>query len=96
MSGTLDEAIIDRAVSYHGSMCPGLALGIQAARLALREVGRASEDNRVVATCAACGEVVMETRARARRGQTLCVPRFNEALAAGPRHRRRPEAMAGV
>jgi formylmethanofuran dehydrogenase subunit E len=213
MSGTLDQAIIDRAVAYHGSLCPGLAVGIQAARLALREVGRAGEENRVVAvaetdicavdaiqalvgttmgnrnlvihdwgknaftffrasdgksvriagrpawasdyqalrmrvqsgraapeevarfrqanaaeverilamapeelyevqevhasppatsevdgwtTCAACGEVVMETRARARRGQTLCVPCFEEALAAGPRHRRRPEAMAGV
>jgi formylmethanofuran dehydrogenase subunit E len=213
MSGSLDQAIIDRAVSYHGSLCPGLAVGIQAARLALREVGRASEENRVVAvaetdicavdaiqalvgttvgnrnlvvhdwgknaftffraadgkavriagrpawasdyqalrarvqsgqagpeeiarfgqanaaeverilatapeelyeaqevhaappatskvdgwtTCVACGEVVMETRARVRRGQTLCVPCFEEALAAGPRHRRRPEAMAGV
>lgn len=213
MSGTIDQAIIDRAVSYHGSLCPGLAVGIQAARLALREVGRASEENRVVAvaetdicavdavqalvgttmgnrnlvihdwgknaftffrasdgkavriagrpawasdyqalrarvqsgkaapeevarfglanaaeverilamapddlyevqdvhasppatsrvdgwtTCSACGEVVMETRARARRGQTLCVPCFEQALAAGPRHRRRPEAMAGV
>lgn len=213
MSGTLDQAIIDRAVAYHGSLCPGLAVGIQAARLALREVGRAGEDNTVIAvaetdicavdaiqalvgttmgnrnlvihdwgknaftffrandakavriagrpawaadyqalrarvhsgqaapeevarfsqanaaeverilamapeelyevqevhaappatsrvdgwtTCAACGEVVMETRARARRGQTLCVPCFEQALVAGPRHRRRPEAMAGV
>ena len=43
MSGTIDQAIIDRAVSYHGSLCPGLAVGIQAARLALREVGRAGE-----------------------------------------------------
>jgi formylmethanofuran dehydrogenase subunit E len=213
MSGTLDQAIVDRAVAYHGSLCPGLAVGIQAARLALREVGRASEENRVIAvaetdicavdaiqalmgttmgnrnlvihdwgknaftffrvsdgkavriagrpswatdyqalrarvqsgraapeevarfrhandteverilamapeglyevqevraappatskvdgwtTCAACGEVVMETRARARQGQTLCVPCFEQAMANGPRHRRRPEAMAGV
>lgn len=213
MSGTLDQAIVDRAVAYHGSLCPGLAVGIQAARLALREVGRSSEVNWVVAvaetdicavdaiqaivgttmgnrnlvihdwgknaftffrasdskavriagrpawasdyqalrtrvqsgqaapeevarfgqanaaeverilamapeelyevqdvhaappatskvdgwtTCAACGEVVMDTRARERRGQTLCVPCFEQALAAGPRHRRRPEAMAGV
>jgi formylmethanofuran dehydrogenase subunit E len=202
MSGSLDQAIIDRAVSYHGSLCPGLAVGIQAARLALREVGRASEENRVVAVAetdicavdaiqalvgttvgnrnlvvhdwgknaftffrAADGKAVriagrpawasdyqalrarvqsgqagpeeiarfgqanaaeverilatapeelyeaqevhaappatskvdvMETRARVRRGQTLCVPCFEEALAAGPRHRRRPEAMAGV
>ncbi len=213
MSGTLDQAIIERAVAYHGSLCPGLAVGIQAARLALREVGRASEENTVVAvaetdicavdaiqaivgttmgnrnlvihdwgknaftffrasdskavriagrpawasdyqalrtrvrsgqaapeevarfgqanaaeverilamapeelyevqevhaappvtskvdgwtTCAACGEVVMETRTRARQGQTLCAPCFEQALAAGHRHRRRPESMAGV
>lgn len=213
MSGTLDHVMIDRAVTYHGSLCPGLAVGIQAARLALGEVGRASEANRVVAvaetdicavdaiqaivgttmgnrnlvihdwgknaftffrvsdgkavriagrpawasdyqalrtrvqsgqaapeevarfgqanaaeverilamapeelyeiqdvhaappatskvdrwtTCAACGEVVMQTRARARQGQTLCVPCFEQALAAGHRHRRRPEAMAGI
>lgn len=171
MSGTLDQAIIDRAIAYHGSLCPGLAAGIQAGRLALREVGRASEENRAndgkavriagrpawasdyqalrarvrsrqaapeeVArfgqanaaeierllamapeelydvqevhaappatatvdgwtTCAACGEVVMETRARARRGRTLCVPCFEQALVVGHRHRRRPETMADV
>ena len=49
MSGELERAIIDRAVAYHLSRCPGLAVGIQAARLALHEVGRASESNRVIA-----------------------------------------------
>lgn len=213
MSGTLDRAIIDRAVAYHGPLCPGLAVGIQAGRLALREVGRASDTNRIIAvaetdicavdaiqalvgttvgnrnlvihdwgkvaftffrasdgkavrlagrpawapdfqalrlrvqsgrasaaevarfpqanaaeverilamspeelfevqqvhaappatskvdgwtSCAACGEDVMETRARARRGQILCVPCFERARAVAPHHRRRPEAMAGV
>ncbi|HVM02437.1 MAG TPA: FmdE family protein [Acidimicrobiales bacterium] len=46
---TIDQAAIDRAVAYHGSLCPGLAVGIQAARLALAEVGRADEQNKVVA-----------------------------------------------
>lgn len=208
-----DRILVDRAVTYHGSLCPGLAVGIQAARLALREVGRASEENRLVAvaetdicavdaiqvivgtttgnrnlvvrdwgkiaftffrpadgkavriagrpawaaayqelrvrglaegatpdevaqfrdanateservlamapeelfevrevdatppatsevgtwtTCAACGEVVMESRVRARAGNPLCPPCAELAAAAGRRHRRRPEAMAGV
>jgi formylmethanofuran dehydrogenase subunit E len=46
---TIDQALIERAVAYHGSLCPGLAVGIQAARLALREVGAADEKNKVVA-----------------------------------------------
>lgn len=45
----VDQDMIDRAVDYHGSFCPGLATGIQAARLALRELGAHSPDNPVVA-----------------------------------------------
>lgn len=45
----IDQSIIDRAVAYHGSLCPGLAVGIQAARLALEEVGPADEEHKVVA-----------------------------------------------
>jgi formylmethanofuran dehydrogenase subunit E len=209
----LDQFLVDRAAAYHGSVCPGLAAGIQAARLALRAVGRASEDNPVIAvaesdicavdaiqalvgttvgnrnlvihdwgknaftfyrgvdgkavriagrpawasdyqalraevqsghatpdavarferanagevarilalapedlyqvqevhgappvtskvdgwtTCAGCGEMVMETRTRRLRGQALCPPCLDTALAAGYRHRRRPEAIVGV
>lgn len=209
----LDQALVDRAVAFHGSLCPGLAVGVQAGRLALREVGRASEGNRLVAvaetdicavdaiqaivgttvgnrnlvihdwgknaftffrsadgkairiagrpawasdyqalrvkvqsgqasaeevanfgkanaaevarilalapeelyevqkvraappgtsqvdgwtTCSECDEVVMETRTRRLRGRTLCLPCVDRALASGFRHRRRPEAMAGV
>ena len=40
---------VERAVSYHGSLCPGLATGIQAARLAMRELGPRDESDRVVA-----------------------------------------------
>lgn len=46
---SIDQDLIDRAVAYHGSLCPGLAVGIQAARLALAEVGRAEEENKVIA-----------------------------------------------
>jgi formylmethanofuran dehydrogenase subunit E len=45
----IDDATIERIVEFHGHMCPGLALGIQAARIALRETGRSAEDEQVVA-----------------------------------------------
>lgn len=45
-----DTAQIDRAVSLHGELCPGLATGIQLARLALREVGESHKGHRVLAT----------------------------------------------
>jgi formylmethanofuran dehydrogenase subunit E len=45
----VEQSAIDRAVAYHGSLCPGLAVGIQAARLALGEVGPADEDHKVIA-----------------------------------------------
>ncbi len=41
---------VDRIVEFHGHMCPGLALGIQAARIALREIGAHAQDEEVVAT----------------------------------------------
>lgn len=41
--------LVERAVGYHGSLCPGLAMGIQAARLALSEIGHSTESDRLVA-----------------------------------------------
>lgn len=46
---TLDAATVEQAIAFHGHMCPGLALGIQAARLALREIGPHSQDEEIVA-----------------------------------------------
>lgn len=40
----------DRIVEFHGHMCPGLALGVQAAQIALREIGAHTPDEEVVAT----------------------------------------------
>lgn len=40
MSVAVDEGLTDRAVALHGESCRGLAIGIQAGRLALRELGR--------------------------------------------------------
>jgi formylmethanofuran dehydrogenase subunit E len=45
----LDQATIDYAVRFHGHQCGGLAIGIQAARLALREVGAPAPDEEIVA-----------------------------------------------
>lgn len=41
---------LDRIVEFHGHMCPGLALGVQAAQIALREIGAHTPDEEVVAT----------------------------------------------
>jgi formylmethanofuran dehydrogenase subunit E len=45
----LEPETVERVIDFHGHMCPGLAMGIQAARLALREIGPHSMDEEVVA-----------------------------------------------
>jgi formylmethanofuran dehydrogenase subunit E len=40
---------VEQVKAFHGHMCPGLAMGIQAARLALREIGPHSQDEEIVA-----------------------------------------------
>ncbi|MHB1416667.1 MAG: FmdE family protein [Chloroflexota bacterium] len=40
---------IDAVVRFHGHFCPGIALGIRAAQIALREIGSHSADEEVVA-----------------------------------------------
>ena len=42
-------ADVEQAVAFHGHMCPGLAIGVQAARYALREIGAHAQDEEVVA-----------------------------------------------
>ncbi|HET7486578.1 MAG TPA: FmdE family protein [Acidimicrobiales bacterium] len=44
-----DEDTIARVVAFHGHMCPGLAMGMQASAIALREIGAHSRDEEVVA-----------------------------------------------
>lgn len=46
---TVDEPTLARVVGFHGHLCPGLAMGIQAAQLALREIGPHAQDEEVVA-----------------------------------------------
>jgi formylmethanofuran dehydrogenase subunit E len=45
----IDDQTLERVVAFHGHMCPGLAMGVQAAQIALREVGAHARDEEVVA-----------------------------------------------
>lgn len=47
--GALDEARIKSVIDFHGHFCPGLAIGIRASQIGLREVGPSSRDEEVVA-----------------------------------------------
>jgi formylmethanofuran dehydrogenase subunit E len=40
----ISEELIHQTIKFHGHSCPGLALGIRAAELALVELGRASDE----------------------------------------------------
>ena len=40
---------VQKVKEFHGHMCPGLAIGIRAAEIALREVGPRAEDEELVA-----------------------------------------------
>ena len=50
MAYTLSEKDIERAVAFHGHMCPGLALGLRAAEWALEHIGRANDEDIVAIT----------------------------------------------
>jgi formylmethanofuran dehydrogenase subunit E len=41
---TLNQELIDQTISFHGHWCPGLAIGIRAAEWALREMGKAPDE----------------------------------------------------
>ena len=43
-SKTIDDALIQKTIEFHGHWCPGLATGIRAAELALKEIGRATDE----------------------------------------------------
>jgi formylmethanofuran dehydrogenase subunit E len=45
----IDAETMGRIVDFHGHMCPGLAMGIRAAEVALAEIGPHSVDEEVVA-----------------------------------------------
>ncbi len=43
------DPVVEKAKEFHGHLCPGLAIGIRAAEVALREIGPHSSDEEVVA-----------------------------------------------
>ena len=45
----VDDATLEQVVRFHGHLCPGVAMGIHAANIALREIGPHSTDEEVVA-----------------------------------------------
>jgi len=45
----VDGGTLQKIASFHGHMCPGLAIGIKAAEIALAEIGPHSTDEEVVA-----------------------------------------------
>jgi len=46
---TTREDLLERVAGFHGHMCPGAAMGIRAAEVALREIGPHAADEEVVA-----------------------------------------------
>jgi len=56
MTCTISQEAIEKTKAFHGHWCPGLALGIRVAELALREVGRSSDEEVVaLVECDMCG-----------------------------------------
>ncbi|CAN5197574.1 FmdE family protein [soil metagenome] len=45
----VERETIEKAVAFHGHLCPGLAMGIRATEIGLREIGPHSKDEEVVA-----------------------------------------------
>jgi len=45
MTCNLSEDVIERVIAFHGHWCPGLAIGIRVAELALSEVGKAGDED---------------------------------------------------
>lgn len=45
----IDEQTLEQVVRFHGHMCPGLALGVRAAEVAIEQIGAHCGDEEVVA-----------------------------------------------
>jgi formylmethanofuran dehydrogenase subunit E len=44
MSCSIRKELIEKTIAFHGHSCPGLAIGIRAAELALREIGKGPDE----------------------------------------------------
>jgi len=47
MPCSISKDLIEETITFHGHSCPGLAIGIRAAELALEEIGKASDEEMV-------------------------------------------------
>ncbi len=47
----MQEELVNQIKAFHGHMCPGLAMGIRAAEIALERIGKHASDER---TCGCC------------------------------------------
>ena len=45
----VNEEMVEKSVAFHGHMCPGLAIGMRAAEVALRDMGPHAQDEEVEA-----------------------------------------------
>ena len=45
----IDPQTVEKVAEFHGHMCPGLAMGIRIAEVALRDIGPHAQDEEVVA-----------------------------------------------
>lgn len=50
MPTTIDQQTIDACIAFHGHWCPGLAIGIRAAEVCLRDLGHDGDED-IVAIC---------------------------------------------
>ncbi len=71
---TVDTETLERVMEFHGHMCPGLALGVRAAEVALAEIGPHSQDEEVVAIVETdmCGVDAVQFSPAARSGKGTC------------------------
>jgi formylmethanofuran dehydrogenase subunit E len=44
MPCSITKELIEKTIAFHGHSCPGLTIGIRAAELALKEIGKASDE----------------------------------------------------
>ena len=44
MPCSISKELIEKTIAFHGHSCPGLAIGIRAAELALKEIGKAPDE----------------------------------------------------
>ncbi len=49
MNNIISTDLIKQTINFHGHQCPGLAIGIKASEIALKEIGHHSQDEEIVA-----------------------------------------------